>query len=144
MHTVTSFCALAPTLIKESGRYLLSEVFCQDPIEHYFSKQRHRGGGNENPTNWKYPQNHECWAIIQIVTLRLNLYQAGLLSITRCMNNIIHNVMYTREIKIELRCFLCASAFQSLLCTTLKRLVECRITPFNKRMGSNSYPCLTY
>ena len=37
-------------LIRNSGRYLLSEVFSQDPVEGYFSKQRHRGGGNENPT----------------------------------------------------------------------------------------------
>ena len=28
-----------------TGHYILSEVFCQDPIERYFSKQRHRGGG---------------------------------------------------------------------------------------------------
>ena len=47
---MNSFCALAPNLIKKTGRYILSEVFCQDPIERYFSKQRHRGGGNENPT----------------------------------------------------------------------------------------------
>lgn len=45
-----SFCELAPLLIRDSGRYLLSEVFSQDPVERYFSKQRHRGGGNENPT----------------------------------------------------------------------------------------------
>ena len=48
--TVTSFCELAPKLVSNSSRYLLSEVFSQDPIERYFSKQRHRGGGNENPT----------------------------------------------------------------------------------------------
>ena len=44
-----SFCELAPNLIT-GGQYLLSEVFCQDPLERYFSKQRHCGGGNENPT----------------------------------------------------------------------------------------------
>ena len=44
-----SFCELAPKLVT-GGQYLLSEVFCQDPLERYFSKQRHRGEGNENPT----------------------------------------------------------------------------------------------
>ena len=31
-------------------KYLLSEVFSQDPLEQYFSRQRHRCGSNENPT----------------------------------------------------------------------------------------------
>ena len=34
---------------KLPNHYILSEVFCQDPIERYFSKQQHREGGNENP-----------------------------------------------------------------------------------------------
>ena len=37
--------------------YLLSEVFSQDPLERYFSKQRHRGGSNENPTAAQVPLN---------------------------------------------------------------------------------------
>ena len=58
-YTVNSFCALAPILIKKTGRYILSEVFCQDryPIERYFSKQRQRGGGNENPTVEQFHSN---------------------------------------------------------------------------------------
>ena len=56
-HAVNSFCALAPILIKKTGNYILSEVFCQDPIERYFSKQRHRGGGNENPTVEQFHSN---------------------------------------------------------------------------------------
>ena len=46
-----------PILLKGTGRYVLSEVFCQDPIERYFSKQRHRGGGNENPTIDQFHSN---------------------------------------------------------------------------------------
>ena len=46
---VRSFCELAPHLISSTGCYLLSEVFCQDPVERYFSRQRNRGGGNDNP-----------------------------------------------------------------------------------------------
>ena len=49
IYIVTSFCELDLMLIRNSGRYLLSEVFSQDPVERYFSKQR-RGGGNENLT----------------------------------------------------------------------------------------------
>ena len=44
-------------LIRNSGRYLLSEVFSQDPVEKYFSQQRHRGGGNENPTVERFRTN---------------------------------------------------------------------------------------
>lgn len=33
----------------EDGLILLSERFCQDPLENYFGKQRARGGRNENP-----------------------------------------------------------------------------------------------
>ena len=54
LFVVTSFCELAPVLIRNSGRYLLSEVFSQDPVE---SKQRHRGGGNENPTIEQFQTN---------------------------------------------------------------------------------------
>ena len=28
---------------------ILSEKFCQDPLEEYFSRQRAAGGGNDNP-----------------------------------------------------------------------------------------------
>ena len=55
-NTVTSFCELAPKLIS-GGQYLLSEVFCQDPLERYFSKQRHRGGGNDDPTVTQFNTN---------------------------------------------------------------------------------------
>ena len=37
-------------LLEDSVTFLLSEKFTQDPIEEYFSKQRRRGGCNENPT----------------------------------------------------------------------------------------------
>ena len=38
-------------------KYLLSEVFSQDPLERYFSRQRHRGESNENPTAEQVPLN---------------------------------------------------------------------------------------
>ena len=53
-----SFTELAPKLLDLPGvEYLLSEVFSQDPLERYFSKQRHRGGSNENPTAYQVPYN---------------------------------------------------------------------------------------
>lgn len=55
---MTSFIELAPQLVKLPGvKYLLSEVFSQDPLERYFSRQRHRGGSNENPTAFQVPYN---------------------------------------------------------------------------------------
>ena len=38
-------------------KYLLSEGFSQDPLERYFSRQRHRGGSNENSTANQVPYN---------------------------------------------------------------------------------------
>lgn len=55
--SVKSFCELGPNLIKSTGCYLLSEVFCQDPVERYFSRQRNRGGGNDNPTVEQFQKN---------------------------------------------------------------------------------------
>ena len=55
---VLSFTELAPKLLKiPNVKYLLSEVLSQDPLERYFSKQRHRGGSNENPTAEQVPLN---------------------------------------------------------------------------------------
>ena len=40
---VKSFTELGPQLLMVPGvNYLLSEVFSQDPLERYFSRQRHR------------------------------------------------------------------------------------------------------
>ena len=53
-----SFTELGPKLLSLPGvQYLLSEVFSQDPLERYFSRQRHRGGSNENPTAHQVPYN---------------------------------------------------------------------------------------
>ena len=58
MCTVSSFTELAPKLLELPGvEYLLSEVFSQDPLERYFSRQRHRGGHNDNPTAYQVPYN---------------------------------------------------------------------------------------
>lgn len=55
---VMAFTELGPKLLKVPGvSYLLSEDFSQDPLERYFSRQRHRGGSNENPTALQVPYN---------------------------------------------------------------------------------------
>lgn len=55
---VKSFTELGPRLLQLEGvKYLLSEVFSQDPLERYFSKQRHRGGSCDNPTAYQVPYN---------------------------------------------------------------------------------------
>ena len=54
-----SFCELCPSLIETTGKYILSEVFCQDPLERYFSRMRHRGGSNENPTVEQFRTNSQ-------------------------------------------------------------------------------------
>ena len=56
--TIKSFSELGPLLLKKPGaKYMLSEVFSQDPLERYFSKQRHRGGSNDNPTVEEFRTN---------------------------------------------------------------------------------------
>ena len=57
-YVVLSFSELGPQLLRLPGvQYLLSEVFSQDPLERYFSRQRHRGGSNDNPTACQVPYN---------------------------------------------------------------------------------------
>ena len=49
---------MGPQLLELPGvKYVLSEVFLQDPLERYFWKQRHRGGSSENPTAYEVPYN---------------------------------------------------------------------------------------
>ena len=58
LHAVKSFTELGPLLLRKPGvKYLLSEVFSQDPLEKYFSRQRHRGGGADNPTVEEFRAN---------------------------------------------------------------------------------------
>lgn len=55
---VFSFCELGPKLLREDDvTYLLSEVFSQDPLEAYFSRQRHKGGGSDNPSVQQFYDN---------------------------------------------------------------------------------------
>ena len=51
-----SFTELVPKLLElPRVEYVLSEVFSQDPLERYFSRLRHRGGHNDNPTAYQVP-----------------------------------------------------------------------------------------
>ena len=47
---VNSFTEVAKFLLKIPGvKFLLSERFCQDPLEAFFGNQRAKGGRNDNP-----------------------------------------------------------------------------------------------
>ena len=57
-YAVQSFVELGPFLLKQPNiNYLLSKVFSQDSLEKYFSRQRHRGGGADNPTVQQFREN---------------------------------------------------------------------------------------
>jgi len=55
--TVSSFVDLAKSLLTDGAPYFLSERLSQDPLEEYFSKQRARGGADENPTLEMFNRN---------------------------------------------------------------------------------------
>ena len=49
---------MARFLLEQEGvKLLLSERFCQDPIEEFFSQQRSRGGRSDNPTVQQFCDN---------------------------------------------------------------------------------------
>lgn len=57
-YTVHSFVELVRQLTGVADvQYLLSEKFCQDPVEKFFGKQRACGGRNENPNVKQFMDN---------------------------------------------------------------------------------------
>ena len=55
---VNSLIAIGRLLLYEDGvKFLLSEKLSQDPLEKYFSKQRAKGGADENPTLEMFNRN---------------------------------------------------------------------------------------
>lgn len=55
---VKSFVEMAKFLLNQPGiEYILSEKFCQDPLEVFFGKQRAQGGRNDNPTSHQFLKN---------------------------------------------------------------------------------------
>ena len=60
---VMSSTELGPQLLEDHDvKYLPSEVFSQDPLETYFSRQRHKGGSCDNPTvpDFTTTLQHRC------------------------------------------------------------------------------------
>ena len=50
-NVVMSMVELIPFPLRIKGvKYVLTEKFCQDPLESFFGKQRMHGGANDNPT----------------------------------------------------------------------------------------------
>ena len=53
-----SFVEMTRYLLALPGvKFLLSERFCQDPLEAFFGKQRAQGGRNDNPTVHQFLKN---------------------------------------------------------------------------------------
>lgn len=58
MYIVYSFVELTEYLLGLPGvKYVLSEKFCQDPLESFFGKQRMRGGYSDNPNAQMFLKN---------------------------------------------------------------------------------------
>ena len=48
--TINGFCGAVKFLLGIGADFVNARVFCQDPLEQYFGKQRASGGGRVNPT----------------------------------------------------------------------------------------------
>ncbi len=58
MLAVKSFVEATRYLLKQPGaKFVLSERFCQDPLEAFFGNQRAKGGRNDNPTVQQFIDN---------------------------------------------------------------------------------------
>ena len=55
--TVHSVIELVKFLIKDKVSYVLTERFCQDPLENYFGKQRSSGARKDNPSLYDFGYN---------------------------------------------------------------------------------------
>lgn len=55
--TCRSMQAAIKFLLQEGQQFVMSRIFCQDPLEQHFSKQRGALGGNRNPTVEQYLHN---------------------------------------------------------------------------------------
>ena len=47
---MTAFVEMAEFLLQKGVKFLLSERFCQDPVEEIFGQQLSKEGRNDNPT----------------------------------------------------------------------------------------------
>ena len=57
-YTVKAFVEMARFLLKQGDvKFLLSERFCQDPVEEFFGHQRAKGGRCDNPTVNQFLEN---------------------------------------------------------------------------------------
>ena len=54
---MNSLIKVVQFLLQHQVRYVLTEHFCQDPLENYFGKQRAMGGRKDNPTMQDFGYN---------------------------------------------------------------------------------------
>lgn len=61
---------MARFLLQQEGvNFLLSERFCQDPVEEFFGHQRSKGGRNDNPTVKQFCENTVSLRIQKTIAL---------------------------------------------------------------------------
>ena len=77
-------------LLEEKTRYVNARVFCQDPLEQHFSKQRALMGGNRNPSVDQYLRNEN------------NIHLQGRLSLKRRGTNTSHDAGNDSSIMLPL------------------------------------------
>ena len=75
-----SFIELIPLLLSVPNvKYVLSERFCQDPLESFFGKQRYHGGWNDNPSVKQFLENNASIRVqgsAALAPLRNNSYKS--------------------------------------------------------------------
>ena len=55
--TINSIIEAVQFLLQHEVSYVLTERFCQDPLENYFSHQRSLGARKDNPSLWDFGFN---------------------------------------------------------------------------------------
>ena len=68
--TVLAFTGAVRFLLSEGVTYINARVFCQDPLERSFGKQRQCGGGSRNPTVAQFLDNEVKIAVHRDVNVR--------------------------------------------------------------------------
>ena len=77
--TVNPLIGVVQFLLSEGCEFVLSERFCQDPLEEYFGHQRARGRFSDNPTVQSFGYNDLTIAAQRsIALLSEEMYQADM------------------------------------------------------------------
>ena len=67
---INGFIGAVNYLLSIGTKFINARVFCQDPLEQYFGKQRQAGGGSRNPNVERYFQNDNKIALHRDMNVR--------------------------------------------------------------------------